>query len=114
MKDTLSTYESVPVLPWFSAQCVCTKADKHRPSKEAGWVRRNVWLEVTGKLFKILKNSFCRSFPSKKGQCWQSIDAFFPSDTHRSMAGERFLCAGGVSELSVLGKDAQWHSLVSL
>ena len=87
----------------------CTKADKHRQSEEAGWVMRNFWLGVTGKLFNVLKtsvfnvlkNSVCRSLPYKQGQYWQSRDAFL-LQTLAARAGEGLLCAGRVSETSVV------------
>lgn len=70
-----------PLMNQFLSCCsflpsVCTKADKHRPSEEAGWVIRNFWLGVTGKSFNVLNKSVCRSFPSEQEQRWQSRDAF--------------------------------------
>lgn len=109
-EDTWSTYESVPVLLQFLSN-VLTNAVKHRPSEEAGWVIWNFWLGVTGKLFNVIKNSVCRSFLSKQGQCWQSRDAFL---LQMFAAGGWRRAALGRQRFRAVNKDAQWHLLVSL
>lgn len=74
----------------------------------------NFWLGVTGKLFNVIKNSVCRSFLSKQGQCWQSRDALLLQMLaawgwrRASLGRQRFRA------LCVESKDAQWHLLVSL